>query len=149
MATKAALSGDSGTSAFLSLLGILVLSVVNNALMKKIVALREGDYSDAVFDCSSSRSVLRGGTLHGRMLLVGLRHKCRHCPASTFGGNTRSSPIILLLFLLDLQPERLFKLAFTDGCCPLTKPCPFVFINPFHNRFWSCYHTFFRCKVSM
>ena len=139
MATKAALSGDSGTSAFLSLLGILVLSVVEI----------EGDYSDAVFDCSSSRSVLRGGTLHGRMILVGLRHKCRHCPASTFGGNTRSSPIILLLFLLDLQPERLFKLAFTDGCCPLTKPCPFVFINPFHNRFWSCYHTFFRCKVSM
>lgn len=76
MATKAALSGDSGTSAFLSLLGILVLSVVEV----------EGDYSDAVFDCSSSRSVLRGGTLHGRMLLVGLRHKCRHCPASTFGG---------------------------------------------------------------
>ena len=62
MATKAALSGDSGTSAFLSLLGILVLSVVEV----------EGDYSDAVFDCSSSRSVLRGGTLHGRMLLVGL-----------------------------------------------------------------------------
>ena len=115
MATKAALSGDSGTSAFLSLLGILVLSVVEV----------EGDYSDAVFDCSSSRSVLRGGTLHGRMLLVGLRYKCRHCPASTFGGNTRSSPIILPL--LDLQPERLFKLTFTDGCYPLTKPCSFFY----------------------
>ena len=50
-------------------------------------------------------------------------------------------------FLLDLQPERLFKLAFTDGCCPLTKPCPFVFINPFHNRFWSCYHTFSVAKL--
>ena len=32
------------------------------------------DYSDAVFSCSSSRSVLRGSVLHGRMLLVGLRH---------------------------------------------------------------------------
>lgn len=104
-----------GLLLFFLFLGIPVLSSVEV----------EGDYSDAFFACSSSRSVFRGGTLHGRMLLVGLLYKCRHCPASTFGGNTRFSPIILLL--LDLQPERFFKLAFTDRCCSLTKPCSFFY----------------------
>ena len=49
MASKVALSGDSGASVFVSFLGEPCLSAVEV----------EVNYSDAVFDCSSSWSVIR------------------------------------------------------------------------------------------
>src|SRR5699024_1396452 len=52
--------------------------------------------------------------------------------------------------LLDLQPERPSKLVLADGCCPFLQTLlSCLFPNQFRYCFWSCYPSFFRCKVSV
>ena len=87
MATKAVFSAKAGLLLYFLFRGLPVLSAVKVG----------SDYSDAVFGCSSSRPVLRGGILHGRMLLAGLRHKCK----ALFGIHVwRSYPFLPIILLL-------------------------------------------------
>lgn len=108
----------------------------------------ERGYSDAGF--RDRRAILFFGyPSHSKIPLAVQRHNGFSITASTLRGHTGFLASSLCFFWIYSRsvPETLCLR--TDAVLCLRTSLTCLFTNPYRYSFWSCYSSFFRCKVSM
>ena len=108
----------------------------------------ECGYSDAGF--RDRRAILFFGyPFHSKIPLAVQRHNGFSITASTLRGHTGFLASSLCFFWIYSRsvPETLCLRTDTVLCLRTSLTC--LFTNPYRYSFWSCYSSFFRCKVSM
>ncbi|WP_288087767.1 hypothetical protein [Bacteroides acidifaciens] len=108
----------------------------------------ERGYSDAGF--RDRRAILFFGyPFHSKIPLAVQRHNGFSITASTLRGHTGFLASSLCSFWIYSRsvPETLCLR--TDAVLCLRTSLTCLFTNPYRYSFWSCYSSFFRCKVSM
>ena len=108
----------------------------------------ERGYSDAGF--RDRRAILFFGyPFHSKIPLAVQRHNGFSIMASTLRGHTGFLASSLCFFWIYSRSVPGTLCLRTDAVLCLRTSLTCLFTNPYRYCFWSCYSSFFRCKVSM